>query len=163
MNHDRSRAPVVTQDSAAATTKIILTANHGSTVPQPRAPTATAVRVVGGGREGWKWRGHPAAASRSPGPTGAGPWPGDGRPRPAGCRGTVDELVLDLLLFNVEQLRYVVVELTIGRFDRLAGGLVGEGPHLPGVEPPGELQCSAVLELFIDGEELLDLGDEVSR
>ncbi len=29
----------------------------------------------------------------------------------------VDELVLDLLLFNVEQLRYVVVELKIGRFD----------------------------------------------
>jgi len=28
-----------------------------------------------------------------------------------------DELVLDLLLFNVEQLRYVVVELKIGRFD----------------------------------------------
>jgi len=69
----------------------------------------------------------------------------------------------DLLLLNVEQLRYVVVELTIGRFDRLAGGLVGEGPHLPGVEPPGELQCAAVLELFVDGEELLDLGDEVSR
>jgi len=29
----------------------------------------------------------------------------------------VDELVLDLLLFHVEQLRYVVVELKIGRFD----------------------------------------------
>ena len=28
-----------------------------------------------------------------------------------------DELVLDLLLFNVEQLRYVVAELKIGRFD----------------------------------------------
>ncbi len=28
-----------------------------------------------------------------------------------------DELVLDLLLFNVEQLRYVVIELKIGRFD----------------------------------------------
>jgi len=28
-----------------------------------------------------------------------------------------DELVLDLLLFNVEQLHYVVVELKIGRFD----------------------------------------------
>ncbi len=34
-----------------------------------------------------------------------------------------DELVLDLLLFNVEQLRYVVVELKIGRFDP---GYVGQ-------------------------------------
>ncbi|WP_139316037.1 PDDEXK nuclease domain-containing protein [Cellulosimicrobium sp. CUA-896] len=28
-----------------------------------------------------------------------------------------DELVIDLLLFHVEQLRYVVVELEIGRFE----------------------------------------------
>ncbi len=34
-----------------------------------------------------------------------------------------DELVLDLLLFNVEQLRYVVVELKIGKFDP---GYVGQ-------------------------------------
>ena len=31
--------------------------------------------------------------------------------------GGGDELVLDLLLFRVEQLRYVVVELKIGRVD----------------------------------------------
>ncbi len=34
-----------------------------------------------------------------------------------------DELVLDLLLFSIEQLRYVVVELKIGRFDP---GYVGQ-------------------------------------
>ena len=36
-----------------------------------------------------------------------------------------DELVLDLLLFNVEQLRYVVVELKIGRFDPAYVGQLG--------------------------------------
>jgi len=36
-----------------------------------------------------------------------------------------DELVLDLLLFNVEQLRYVVVELKIGRFDPVYVGQLG--------------------------------------
>jgi len=36
-----------------------------------------------------------------------------------------DELVLDLLLFNVEQLRYVVVELKIGRFDPACVGQLG--------------------------------------
>ena len=35
----------------------------------------------------------------------------------------VDELVLDLLLFSLEQMRYVVVELKIGRFDP---GYVGQ-------------------------------------
>ncbi len=34
-----------------------------------------------------------------------------------------DELVLDLLLFHVEQLRYVVIELKIGRFE---SGYVGQ-------------------------------------
>jgi len=37
----------------------------------------------------------------------------------------VDEPVLDLLLFNVEQLRYVVVELKIGRFDPAYVGQLG--------------------------------------
>ncbi len=36
-----------------------------------------------------------------------------------------DELVLDLLLFNVEQLRHVVVELKIGRFDPAYVGQLG--------------------------------------
>ena len=36
-----------------------------------------------------------------------------------------DELVLDLLLFNVEQLRYVVIELKIGRFDPAYIGQLG--------------------------------------
>jgi predicted nuclease of restriction endonuclease-like (RecB) superfamily len=36
-----------------------------------------------------------------------------------------DELVLDLLLFHVEQLRYVVVELKIGRFDPAYVGQLG--------------------------------------
>ncbi len=36
-----------------------------------------------------------------------------------------DELVLDLLLFSVEQLRYVVVELKIGRFDPAYIGQLG--------------------------------------
>ena len=36
-----------------------------------------------------------------------------------------DELVLDLLLFDVEQLRYVVVELKIGRFDPAYVGQLG--------------------------------------
>lgn len=36
-----------------------------------------------------------------------------------------DELVLDLLLFSVEQLRYVVVELKIGRFDPAYVGQLG--------------------------------------
>ncbi len=36
-----------------------------------------------------------------------------------------DELVLDLLLFSVEQLRYVVVELKIGRFDAAYVGQLG--------------------------------------
>jgi len=39
--------------------------------------------------------------------------------------GDGDELVLDLLLFNVEQLRYVVVELKIGRFDPAYVGQLG--------------------------------------
>jgi len=39
---------------------------------------------------------------------------------------------------------------------------VEEGPHLPGVEPSGKLGRGAVLELFVDGEELLDLGAEVA-
>ena len=36
-----------------------------------------------------------------------------------------DELVLDLLLFNVEQLRYVVVEFKIGRFGPAYVGQLG--------------------------------------
>ena len=36
-----------------------------------------------------------------------------------------DELVLDLLLFSLEQLRYVVVELKIGRFDPAYVGQLG--------------------------------------
>lgn len=36
-----------------------------------------------------------------------------------------DELVLDLLLFSVEQLRYVVVELKVGRFDPAYVGQLG--------------------------------------
>jgi len=36
-----------------------------------------------------------------------------------------DELVLDLLLFNVEQLRYVLVELKVGRFDPTYVGQLG--------------------------------------
>ncbi len=36
-----------------------------------------------------------------------------------------DELVLDLLLFSVEQLRYVVIELKIGRFDPAYVGQLG--------------------------------------
>ena len=36
-----------------------------------------------------------------------------------------DELVLDLLLFSVEQLRYVVIELRIGRFDPAYVGQLG--------------------------------------
>ena len=39
--------------------------------------------------------------------------------------GDGDELVLDLLLFHVEQLRYVVVELKIGRFDPAYVGQLG--------------------------------------
>ena len=38
-----------------------------------------------------------------------------------------DKLVLDMPLFSVEQLRYVVIELKIGRFDP---GYVGPARHL---------------------------------
>jgi len=65
--------------------------------------------------------------------------------------GAVDEFVVDLLLFHVEQLRYVVVELKVGRFEPAHVGQLGTYVAIvdgqlrrPGIHAPtiGILLCT---------------------
>ena len=56
-----------------------------------------------------------------------------------------DDFYVDLLLFHVEQLRYVVIELKIGKFkpDHLGFyvTVVDDHPHAPACTPPPSRSC----------------------